>query len=92
MRRYQEIAFRTAFLITEASAEAEDAAQEGFIWEQDGIPLALSVIGLAGAYGSAKPCVVCSAAMIICRARSSSSSEHHYRRSGRRLWQGRRGE
>lgn len=37
MRRYQEIAFRTAFLITGASAEAEDAAQEGFIWEQDGI-------------------------------------------------------
>jgi RNA polymerase sigma-70 factor (ECF subfamily) len=31
VRRYQEIAFRTAFLITGAAAEAEDAAQEAFV-------------------------------------------------------------
>jgi RNA polymerase sigma factor (sigma-70 family) len=31
VRRYQEIAFRTAFVITGAAAEAEDAAQEGFV-------------------------------------------------------------
>lgn len=31
VRRYQELAFRTAFLITGAAAEAEDAAQEGFV-------------------------------------------------------------
>lgn len=29
--RYQEIAFRAAFLITSDAAEAEDAAQEGFV-------------------------------------------------------------
>lgn len=31
MRRYQEIAFRTAFVITGTAAEAEDAAQEAFV-------------------------------------------------------------
>ena len=31
MRRYQELAFRTAYLITGTAAEAEDAAQEGFV-------------------------------------------------------------
>ncbi len=31
VRRYQELAFRTAYLITGAAAEAEDAAQEGFV-------------------------------------------------------------
>jgi RNA polymerase sigma-70 factor (ECF subfamily) len=31
VRRYQEIAFRTAYLIAGDAAEAEDAAQEGFV-------------------------------------------------------------
>src|SRR5207247_8251245 len=31
VRRYQELAFRTAYLITGTVAEAEDAAQEGFV-------------------------------------------------------------
>src|SRR5260370_14351697 len=30
VRRYQEVAFRTAYVITGSSADAEDAAQEGF--------------------------------------------------------------
>src|SRR5229473_462626 len=31
VRRYQEVAFRTAYVITGSSADAEDAAQEGFV-------------------------------------------------------------
>jgi|SRR5579864_442524 len=31
VRRYQQVAFRTAYLITGSAPEAEDAAQEGFI-------------------------------------------------------------
>src|SRR5260370_35610892 len=31
VRRYQEVAFRTAYVITGSSADAEDAAQEGFM-------------------------------------------------------------
>jgi RNA polymerase sigma factor (sigma-70 family) len=31
VRRYQQIAFRTAFVITGGSAEAEDAAQDAFV-------------------------------------------------------------
>ncbi|HEX2171644.1 MAG TPA: sigma-70 family RNA polymerase sigma factor [Dehalococcoidia bacterium] len=31
VRRYQELAFRTAYLITRNAADAEDVAQEGFI-------------------------------------------------------------
>ena len=31
VRRYQEVAFRIAYVITGSAAEAEDAAQEGFI-------------------------------------------------------------
>src|SRR5947209_5976739 len=31
VRRYQELAFRTAYLITGVAAEAEDAAQEAFV-------------------------------------------------------------
>ena len=31
MQRYQEIAFRTAYLVTGEAAEAEDAAQEAFV-------------------------------------------------------------
>lgn len=31
MRRHQDLAFRTAYLITRDAAEAEDAAQEGFV-------------------------------------------------------------
>ena len=31
MRRHQEVAFRVAYLITGSAAEAEDAAQEGFV-------------------------------------------------------------
>lgn len=31
VRRYQDVAFRAAFLVTGAAAEAEDAAQEGFV-------------------------------------------------------------
>jgi RNA polymerase sigma-70 factor, ECF subfamily len=31
VQRYQQIAFRTAYVITGSSADAEDAAQEGFI-------------------------------------------------------------
>lgn len=31
VREYQDIAFRTAFLITRNAADAEDAAQEGFV-------------------------------------------------------------
>ena len=31
VERYQELAFRTAFLVTEAAAEAEDAAQDAFV-------------------------------------------------------------
>ena len=31
VRRYQELAFRTAYLITGGAAEAEDAAQEAFV-------------------------------------------------------------
>ena len=31
VRRYQDLAFRTAFVIAGGSADAEDAAQEGFV-------------------------------------------------------------
>src|SRR5207248_9895188 len=31
VQRYQQIAFRTAYIITGSSADAEDAAQEGFV-------------------------------------------------------------
>ena len=31
VRRYQEVAFRTAYVITGSAADAEDAAQEGFV-------------------------------------------------------------
>lgn len=31
VQRYQQIAFRTAYLITGSAADAEDAAQEGFV-------------------------------------------------------------
>src|SRR5258708_8984557 len=31
VRRYQQLAFRTAYLITGSAAEAEDAAQDGFV-------------------------------------------------------------
>lgn len=31
VHRYQQLAFRTAYLITRSAADAEDAAQEGFI-------------------------------------------------------------
>jgi DNA-directed RNA polymerase specialized sigma24 family protein len=31
VERYREVAFRTAWLITRSSAEAEDAAQEAFV-------------------------------------------------------------
>jgi RNA polymerase sigma-70 factor (ECF subfamily) len=31
VQRYQQVAFRTAYVITGSAAEAEDAAQEGFI-------------------------------------------------------------
>src|SRR3982074_2287976 len=31
VRRYQDVAFRTAYLITGSAADAEDAAQEGFV-------------------------------------------------------------
>src|ERR1700681_1361037 len=31
VRRYQQVAFRTAYVITGSAAEAEDAAQEGFV-------------------------------------------------------------
>jgi len=31
VQRYQQIAFRTAYLITRSAAEAEDAAQDGFM-------------------------------------------------------------
>ena len=31
VRRYQQIAFRTAYVITGTAADAEDAAQEGFV-------------------------------------------------------------
>lgn len=31
VRRYQQVAFRTAYMITGSAAEAEDAAQEGFV-------------------------------------------------------------
>src|SRR5260370_1034533 len=31
VQRYQQIAFRTAYVITGSAAEAEDAAQEGFL-------------------------------------------------------------
>src|ERR1700681_1664654 len=31
VRRYQQLAFRTAYVITGSAAEAEDAAQEGFV-------------------------------------------------------------
>ncbi len=31
VRRYQELAFRTAYLVTSEAAEAEDAAQEAFV-------------------------------------------------------------
>ncbi|MFL5896233.1 MAG: RNA polymerase sigma factor [Thermoleophilaceae bacterium] len=31
MRQHQDIAFRTAYLVTGSAAEAEDAAQEGFV-------------------------------------------------------------
>src|SRR5437899_12622102 len=33
VRRYQEVAFRTAYVITGSSADAEDGAQEGFVKE-----------------------------------------------------------
>src|SRR5260370_32132364 len=31
VQRYQQIAFRTAYVITASAADAEDAAQEGFV-------------------------------------------------------------
>ena len=31
VRRYQQVAFRTAYVITGSAAEAEDAAQDGFV-------------------------------------------------------------
>ncbi|HEV3102486.1 MAG TPA: RNA polymerase sigma factor [Candidatus Dormibacteraeota bacterium] len=31
VQRYQQVAFRTAYIITGSSADAEDAAQEGFV-------------------------------------------------------------
>src|SRR6202171_4482742 len=31
VQRYQQVAFRTAYLVTRSAADAEDAAQEGFI-------------------------------------------------------------
>src|SRR4030081_97032 len=31
VQRYQKIAFRTAYLVTGSAADAEDAAQEGFV-------------------------------------------------------------
>src|SRR4029077_7230455 len=31
VRRYQQLAFRTAYVITGSAAEAEDAAQDGFV-------------------------------------------------------------
>src|SRR5713226_2482553 len=31
VRRYQDVAFRTAYVITGSAADAEDAAQEGFV-------------------------------------------------------------
>jgi RNA polymerase sigma-70 factor (ECF subfamily) len=31
VQRYQQVAFRTAYMITGSAAEAEDAAQEGFV-------------------------------------------------------------
>src|SRR5450759_236610 len=31
VRRYQQLAFRTAYMITGSAAEAEDAAQDGFM-------------------------------------------------------------
>jgi RNA polymerase sigma-70 factor, ECF subfamily len=31
VHRYQQVAFRTAFVITRSAADAEDAAQEGFV-------------------------------------------------------------
>jgi RNA polymerase sigma factor (sigma-70 family) len=31
VQRYQQVAFRTAFVITRSAADAEDAAQEGFV-------------------------------------------------------------
>src|SRR2546427_9053096 len=31
VRRYQEVAFRTAYIVTGSAADAEDAAQEGFV-------------------------------------------------------------
>src|SRR5258705_6422852 len=31
VQRYQDIAFRTAYVITGSTADAEDAAQEGFV-------------------------------------------------------------
>jgi RNA polymerase sigma-70 factor (ECF subfamily) len=31
VRRYQQLAFRTAYMITGSAAEAEDAAQDGFV-------------------------------------------------------------
>ena len=31
VQRYQQMAFRTAYVITGSAADAEDAAQEGFV-------------------------------------------------------------
>ncbi len=31
VRRYQEVAFRTAYMITRSGPDAEDAVQEGFV-------------------------------------------------------------
>src|SRR5438105_13607307 len=31
VKRYQQVAFRTAYIITGSAADAEDAAQEGFV-------------------------------------------------------------
>src|SRR5437868_11473337 len=31
VKRYQQVAFRTAYVITGSAADAEDAAQEGFV-------------------------------------------------------------
>jgi RNA polymerase sigma factor (sigma-70 family) len=38
VRRYQEVAFRTAYVITGSAADAEDAAQEGFVKAYRALP------------------------------------------------------
>ena len=38
MREHQEVAFRAAYLVTGSAAEAEDAAQEGFVKAWQALP------------------------------------------------------